>query len=132
MIKRMIKDLVFFLAIVAVFLCAFGITTEGWPFKLDKLKHQTFLIDFYIATLNKASQPSVNLFKQIINKAYWPIFGTIKVLDDFDSIDFSCTDGKDCPEMLGVIYSYVMLMVYVIIGNVLLINLLIAMFRLAF
>ncbi len=85
-----------------------------------------------IATLNKKSKLDINLFRSIIDKAYWPIFGTIQVLDDFDKIDFDCHDEHDCPEIFGIIYSYVLLMIYVIIGNVLLINLLIAMFRYIF
>jgi hypothetical protein len=71
------------------------------------------------------------MFVQIINKAYWPIFGTIEILNDFSKISSSCKDDldEDCPEIYGVIYGYVLLMGYVIVANVMLINLLIAMFR---
>ena len=72
-----------------------------------------------------------DLFKNIIHKAYWPIYGEIKMLDD----DLSC-NGDQCEKSNelnkgGVNFSFFALMVYMIIANVLLINLLIAMFRYA-
>ncbi len=111
MIEKMIKDLLFFLCLMAIFVFAFGITTE--------------------AILNQQSDLDLNLFRRIVNKAYWPIYGTIKVMEDFDRIDFSCREGN-CPENIekfGAIYSFLLLMAYMIIANVLLVNLLIAMFR---
>jgi hypothetical protein len=51
-------------------------------------------------------------------------------LEDFSKISLKCdSDHEECPELYGVIYSYILLMLYVVVGNVLLINLLIAMFR---
>ena len=106
----MIKDLLSFMCIMAVFVVAYGVTTE--------------------ATMNKTSKLDFNLFRQIIRKSYWPIFGTIDVLDDFSKVSFECDDeSDDCSEIVGFIYTYVLLMIYVLVANVLLINLLIAMFR---
>ncbi len=81
--------------------------------------------------MKKRSEFDFNLFKEIINKAYWPIFGTIEILEDFSTISLNCKDDLDeeCPELYGIVYSYILLMAYVVVGNVLLINLLIAMFR---
>jgi hypothetical protein len=114
MIENMIRDLLFFLCLMAIFVFAYGITTE--------------------AILNQRSELDLNLFRRIVNKAYWPIYGTIKVMEDFDKINFSCHEGS-CPESIekfGAIYSFLLLMAYMIIANVLLVNLLIAMFRLEF
>jgi hypothetical protein len=99
---------------MAIFVFAFGITTE--------------------AIMNQRSDFDLNLFRRIVNKAYWPIYGTIKVMEDFDKINFVCKDDKDgnyCPEDMekfGAVYSFILLMGYMIIANVLLVNLLIAMF----
>ena len=94
-----------------------------------KRKSSSIILTNMKALLNKKSDLNLNLFRRMINKAYWPIYGTIKILEDFDRINFECTNESDCPEKFGAIYSYVLLMAYMIIGNVLLINLLIAMFR---
>ena len=70
---------------------------------------------------------SWNLIKEIFNKAYWPIYGEMKILSEFtDSCDNS---DKPCPENSGIAFSFIFLMIYMVIANVLLINLLIAMFR---
>ena len=42
---------------------------------------------------------------------------------EFDKCD------KDCPTKDGIVYGYILTMIYMIAGNTLLINLLIAMFR---
>jgi hypothetical protein len=54
-----------------------------------------------------------------------------EILADFSKISSQCNGelDEDCSELYGVVYSYVLLMGYVVVGNVLLINLLIAMFR---
>lgn len=65
----------------------------------------------------------------MLTKSYWPIYGTMKILEDFDKFYANCTGRPDCPDKTGVVYSYVLLMIYMVIANVLLINLLIAMFR---
>lgn len=62
----------------------------------------------------------------ILNKAYWPIYGEMKILDELSECLES--DAGAC-ENSGVVFSYIFLMIYMIIANVLLVNLLIAMFR---
>ena len=51
----------------------------------------------------------------------------MKILDELDA----CTPDEHtkCPETSGVAFSFIALMIYMVIANVLLINLLIAMFR---
>ena len=55
--------------------------------------------------------------------------GEMKLLDELDNSE--CTN-ESCPEPSGVIYSYVALMIYMITANILLVNLLIAMFSSTF
>ena len=58
--------------------------------------------------------------------SFWPIYGQINYMDlykEFDKCD------KDCPTKDGIVYGYILTMIYMIAGNTLLINLLIAMFR---
>lgn len=74
------------------------------------------------------SKLDLDLIRRVVTKAYWPIYGTIKILDDFDRFDANCSAHHDCPDNFSFSYSYLLLMVYMIIANVLLVNLLIAMF----
>ena len=52
----------------------------------------------------------------------------MKIFDDFEKENCSSSDDE-CPESAGIAFSYIALMFYMLIANVLLINLLIAMFR---
>jgi hypothetical protein len=74
----------------------------------------------------------MSLIKNLIDKAYWPLYGEMKILDEIDPEE-TCQildlKGQPCPEKSGIIFSYIGLMLYMIIVNVLLLNLLIAMFR---
>jgi ABC-type multidrug transport system fused ATPase/permease subunit len=108
MIEKMMTDLVFFVSIISVFVSSFGIATQ--------------------ATLYPKSPGNLNLVKGIINKAYWPIYGDMKIFDDLDN-ENCANNPEGCPEPTGVIFSYIALMIYMAIANLLLINLLIAMFR---
>ncbi len=75
---------------------------------------------------------SFSLLKSIINKAYWPIYGEMKIFDE-DLEKENCEKSESgCPDEAGLVFSYIALMIYMVIANVLLINLLIAMFRLEF
>jgi transient receptor potential cation channel subfamily M protein 3 len=97
------------MSIIAVFVCSFGVTAQ--------------------ATLYPNNNLTLGLLRKVINKAYWPIFGEMRILE-VDLYDDECEDSDEgCPDFTGVIFSYIMLMIYMIIANVLLINLLIAMFR---
>ena len=103
--------MIFFIYIIAVFVFAFGITTQ--------------------ATLYPNTPLSFGLIRDIINKAYWPIFGEMKIYDEELGNEAVCYDDQ-CPEQSGKTFSLIALMIYMIAGNVLLINLLIAMFRYMF
>lgn len=99
----------FFVTIIAIFVCAFGVTTQ--------------------ALLHPQNKLNLKLFLNVIHKAYWPIYGEIMILEE--DITFDCDKNKtNCPESVGVVFSFFSLMIYMVIANVLLINLLIAMFRL--
>lgn len=63
-----------------------------------------------------------------MNKAFWPIFGEMKILEEISELD-ECTIEGNCPLQSGITFSYIFLMVYMVLANILLINLLIAMFR---
>ena len=74
----------------------------------------------------------MKLIRQVIDRGYWPIYGELKLLDEIEKIEDenrACLpqDGS-CTEKVAITFSYVGLMIYMILGNVLLINLLIAMF----
>lgn len=111
MIQKMIQDLMFFMCIIAIFVSAFGVTTQ--------------------ATLYPSrNQLNFKLLRNVINKGYWPIYGEMKILDELGDCTYDPAFNKTtCPENSGVVFSYIALMIYMVIANVLLINLLIAMFR---
>ena len=82
------------------------------------------------ATMYPGKEMSLSLVKKIVNKAYWPIYGEMKILEEIEIDRETCSESDDgCPDQIGSIYSFVALMIYMIVANVLLINLLIAMFR---
>lgn len=58
MIKKMARDLIFFISIILIFICAFGVITQATMYPGNKL-------DF-------------NLITNIFDKAYWPIYGELK------------------------------------------------------
>lgn len=58
----------------------------------------------------------LDLLKEIINKAYWPIYGEIKILEDFDKY-CTATNTSSCPKPSGKYYSFTALIVYMIIGK---------------
>jgi hypothetical protein len=76
----------------------------------------------------------LNLIKRILNLGYWTIFGEIFILDDLlaENDDSSLVDGssKTHLEPTGAFISSFILMIYMLISAVLLINLVIAMFKL--
>lgn len=89
-----------------------------------------FVFCFGVAThaaLYPGSDLNFALLRSLFTKAYWPVYGTIKILEDFDKF-YSSNCKEDCPEESGVVFSYIVLMFYMVIANVLLLNLLIAMF----
>lgn len=111
MIRKMLLDLTFFIFIIAIFICAFGVTTHAAMFPKNKL--------------------NFSLIRKIFDKAYWAIYGDTRILDDIERVKCDDDDDIDCqiPEPTGTIFAYIATMAYMIIANVLLMNLLIAMFR---
>lgn len=109
------KDVKFFIMIILIFLFSFGIFVQ----------------------VNLHPDENLNGFQMLqrmIHLAFWPIFGEIKPLDDVKLIakcnrSSNADHEDDCLPSSGAVVSYVALMLYMIIANVLLVNLLIAMFK---
>ena len=71
------------------------------------------------------------MLRDLIDKAFWPIFGEMKILEEISEFDLKkCEAENNCPTEYGIVFSYIYLMFYMIFANILLLNLLIAMFRL--
>ena len=76
---------------------------------------------------------NADLIISLINKAYWPIYGEMQILEEITMDRDKCLKEEEkCPTQSGTYYSYIALVVYMVIANVLLINLLIAMFSSTF
>ena len=95
-----------FFVVISVFLVGFGISLQ--------------------AILSTEGESSSNIFLDILEIAYWPIFGEIKVLE---TIQNDTCVGNECLDSLSYGFSYMLVMVYMFMSSVLLLNLLIAMFR---
>lgn len=99
MIGKMSKDLFSFLALIAIFLVAYGVTVH--------------------AMLYPGSELNSALLGVITDLAYWPLFGQITLL--------SLIEDKKIPRDAQV-YGYSLTAIYMFLANILLLNLLIAMF----
>lgn len=76
---------------------------------------------------------NLELIINLVNKAYWPIYGEMQILEEINDRDRCLKENEDkCPTESGTYYSYIALIAYMVIANVLLINLLIAMFSSTF
>jgi len=64
-----------------------------------------------------------NLLKEFINLVYWPIYGEMTFKEILN-------DDKQIFSQEAIIYGYIATIIYVCIVNILLINILIAIFRL--
>ncbi|XP_077863943.1 transient receptor potential cation channel subfamily M member 3-like, partial [Saccoglossus kowalevskii] len=111
MIYEMLKDLLSFMLILAVFILSFGIAIEG------------------ILYPNLDSSPLV--FVKALYKPYWQLYGEI-FLDEVEGLVNSETCGDD-PRLIDTCPSYtwivpVLTAVYMLFSNILLINLIIAIF----
>lgn len=61
---------------------------------------------------------NLQLFKNLINKAYWPIYGDIRLLDELNFDERNCSlDTESCPSPMGAYYSLFLLIFYMIIGE---------------
>ena len=83
---------------------------------------------FFKATLYPENKFNMDLVKKLIDKSYWPLYGEMKILDEMNDKK-SCLLSNSCPHPSGVAFSYILLIIYMLVVNVLLLNLLIAMFR---
>lgn len=108
MIRKMLKDLVFFVTIIAIFICSYGITAQ--------------------ASMFPNSKPGINLIRELLDFSYWTIYGDITFKGALTMSLKGCQ--KDCPTKSGLAFTYVTTIIYMVTANILLINLLIAMFRL--
>lgn len=113
MIRRMMIDLVFFLIILMVFVLSYSISTYAIMFPNSVLR--------------------LSLIRQILRKGYWTLYGEL-FLDEYEGGE-ECTNNATiyatfpelrCPEERGV--AVLLMAVYVLFANVLLLNILIAMF----
>ena len=96
-----------FFVIIGTFVLAFGIALQSILYPGDSFTPKIFI--------------------EIFNMAYWPIYGEMGILDIIKK--GKCEDGEICLDTATQASSFILLMIYMVIANVLLINLLIAMFR---
>ena len=83
--------------------------------------------------MHPGNELNLELIINLINKAYWPIYGEMQILEEIMGRDECLKEQRDdCPTQSGTYYSYIALVGYMVIANVLLINLLIAMFSSTF
>ncbi|XP_060085573.1 transient receptor potential cation channel subfamily M member-like 2 [Ylistrum balloti] len=118
MIQRMMAELKMFVMVLLVFLLAYGISSQ--------------------ALLYKQRRPSWNILKDVFYFPYWQLFGEI-YLDDLNT-DTDCMEAaslindtaRAATEKLYCLQNhwlvYFLLAAYLMVGNVLLLNLLIAIF----
>ena len=104
-------DLKDFLIIIGTFVVAFGIA-------LQSILYQDVIL-------------TSNILIEILNIAYWPIYGEINVLDIINEDKCSAKNSNEltCTDSMTHLSSYILLMIYMVMANVLLLSLLIAMFR---
>ncbi|XP_052774542.1 transient receptor potential cation channel subfamily M member-like 2 isoform X2 [Mya arenaria] len=118
MIGNMIVDLLYFLVILMVFVISYAVAAQSILYPNSPLSWRTA--------------------RQLVSKSYWNIYGELG-LEEFEGE--GCTDDRAvwingsqprCPTDLGKIVVPILLGIYMIIANVLLLNLLIAMFSYTF
>jgi hypothetical protein len=108
----MIQDLGFFMCIMGIFIVAYGVMTHS--------------------ALYPGHSFNFELFRNVINKGYWSIFGDFRILNEL-VLEPNCAERTDCyKHHTGTYFTFFTLMVYCVLANVLLINLLIAMFSYTF
>ncbi|GFR76765.1 transient receptor potential cation channel subfamily M member 2-like [Elysia marginata] len=119
MIYQMIQDLMWFVAILLVFIISYAVASE--------------------AVLYPESELSWKLLFYLPRKAYWHIYGEL-FLEDIEG-ENQCTNDPAlynnysmlrCPSEVGKYFVPILLGLYILMTNVLLLNLLIAMFSYTF
>ncbi|XP_069123673.1 transient receptor potential cation channel subfamily M member-like 2 isoform X2 [Argopecten irradians] len=115
MIRKMLTDLMFFFAILAVFVLSFGIA--------------------YQANLFPNDPPTWTLLKQVVYLPYWQMYGELFLENMEGEEPSSCTTNETlwragtmtrCAESNALVP--LLLAIYMLLTNILLVNLLIAMF----
>lgn len=117
MIKKMVQDLIYFVAILFVFMVAYGIASQ--------------------AILYPSTPFSIELLKGVLKKPYFQMYGEL-FLSEIEGeecnessvpVTFEHNNGlRKCPTEIGIKIVPVMMGVYILLTNILLLNLLIAMF----
>ncbi|KAH3802650.1 hypothetical protein DPMN_156328 [Dreissena polymorpha] len=110
-----LKDLVYFLVILVVFVLSYAIASHSILFPDSPFTWETF--------------------RQIIRRPYWHLYGELFLEDTEGSADCTTdvrlwTNGiyPRCPSKTGQIVVPIMMGIYMLFTNILLLNLLIAMF----
>ncbi|XP_052218052.1 transient receptor potential cation channel subfamily M member 5-like [Dreissena polymorpha] len=115
MIQQMFQDMVYFLVILVVFLLSYAIASHSILFPDSPVTWETF--------------------RQIIRKPYWHLYGEL-FLEDTEGFADCTTDVSlwtngtfpRCPSKTGQLVVPIMMGMYMLFTNILLLNLLIAMF----
>ncbi|XP_076971474.1 transient receptor potential cation channel subfamily M member 5 [Tamandua tetradactyla] len=117
-VQRMMKDVFFFLFFLSVWLVAYGVTTQ--------------------ALLHPHDGRPEWIFRRVLYRPYLQIFGQIP-LDEIDEARVNCSrhallqeDSPSCPNLYANWLVIVLLVAFLLVTNVLLMNLLIAMFSYTF
>ncbi|XP_048236497.1 transient receptor potential cation channel subfamily M member-like 2 isoform X3 [Haliotis rufescens] len=121
MIRRMIDDLMSFVVILMVFIVAYAIASEAILYPNQELTWE--------------------LIYRLPRKAYWTIYGELFLEEIEGSAEPACSDDPDmylngqadrCPTSYGKFLVPILMGIYILLTNVLLLNLLIAMFSYTF
>uniref|UniRef100_A0A663EWD8 Transient receptor potential cation channel subfamily M member 5 n=1 Tax=Aquila chrysaetos chrysaetos TaxID=223781 RepID=A0A663EWD8_AQUCH len=114
-VERMMKDVFFFLFFLSVWLIAYGVTTQ--------------------ALLHPNDSRVEWIFRRVLYRPYLQIFGQIP-LDEIDSEEISFPPNLEnlpsCPNSYANWLIILLLVIFLLVTNVLLMNLLIAMFSYTF
>jgi hypothetical protein len=85
MLKEMLRDLFFFVIIIVIFICSYGVITQA------NLHPDENILSW-------------DLLRFIVNKGYWPIFGQISILDD--DLNFESFVPANGRNWYGFIFRY--------------------------
>ncbi|XP_014773772.2 transient receptor potential cation channel subfamily M member 4 [Octopus bimaculoides] len=107
MIKEMMRDLGYFAMILFIFMTAFGIATQS--------------------ILNPSTPASFELIKEVFRKAYFHIYAEI-FIEEYEGNPNCKANNSTCPTEISTYSATILMCVYVLLTNILLLNLLIAMF----
>jgi hypothetical protein len=73
---------------------------------------------------------SFKFVKMIATISYWPMYGEMGILSYINNEDDECkNDSTKCAEFEGTVFTFILLVVFMAFANVLLMNILIAMFK---